>query len=556
MQEANLLEIAQGLSQLGRVALWLGNEWEAPSADEDVATIVAQDWIGVWAESTDPRLAQEMESAWRDGGRPRQVVQVPNMLEEALGSSFRFADFAPYMYLNGRDGEDDPLDPTTREDSKVDKIRQLGRVQGGLLIVAGVADCADAVNAAILAGRRAPDIRRIVILGHDSSTCTVATEATPDRDDAHVAKMVAYSGGLVELLRDIESLVAPAQEEVVRIGDARVPLVPLLRHEPPITQDYAVLRTSDVSPSPRQGEEPSDLLVELVAGSAQPWRSIARGFVWDKRPERAEWQQLLSDAIQRIRSNKNKVVVLDVDVEPGAGTTVLLSQLAVAAAVDGCPTLFHLAVDIGVAYNRLRTFLTDLFSPGATGGRGNLLSFHPEPVVAPMAENAAALMDDFRLVTEREYRDGEQRDDEVWKAVWARGYENAAKLALLWACSANQENPVIDLPAVEWAIRFADHQIRRQLFLASEHVYGNEFDDLCKQLLRVLREWQVRNGEAWMPFWRVSRKLKWSPKVHVDVRQALIDSREIEFQEVTTGGRPSRQYRLSPSSCAAAREKS
>ncbi|MEX0641132.1 MAG: hypothetical protein WD468_00445 [Pirellulales bacterium] len=361
MQEANLLEIAQGLSQLGHAALWLGDEWEAPKTHEDMATVVAKDWIGVWADSTDPRLAQEMESAWRASDRPRQLVQVPNTLEEALGASFRFSDFAPYMYLNGRDGEADPLDPTTRDDSKVDKIRQLARVQGGLLLVAGAADCATAVNTAILAGRRAPDMRRIVILEHDSSTCTAAAEATSDRDRVHVAKMVAYAGGVVDLLREIESLATPTEEQVVRIGDIRVPLVPLLRQEPPITQDYAVLRTSDVSPSPREGEEPPDLLAELVAGSAQPWRSIARGFVWDGRPERDEWRRLLSDAIQRIRSNKNKVVVLDVDVEPGAGTTVLLSQLAVAAAVDGCPTLFHLAVDTGLAYNRLRTFLTDLY---------------------------------------------------------------------------------------------------------------------------------------------------------------------------------------------------
>ncbi|MFW6062255.1 MAG: DUF3987 domain-containing protein [Planctomycetota bacterium] len=195
------------------------------------------------------------------------------------------------------------------------------------------------------------------------------------------------------------------------------------------------------------------------------------------------------------------------------------------------------------------------FMPGQQSGHGNLASFHPEPAVVPIRDDAALLLDDFREVTEREYREGEERGDEVWKAVWARGYENAAKMALLRACSSDHVRPMIDLPTVEWAIRFSDHQIRRQLFLASEHVYGNEFEDLCKQMLRVLREWQARHGEGWMPFWRVSRKLKWSPKQHVEVRQALIDSREIEYQESTTGGRPSRQYRLLPASCSAARKK-
>ena len=103
---------------------------------------------------------------------------------------------------------------------------------------------------------------------------------------------------------------------------------------------------------------------------------------------------------------------------------------------------------------------------------------------------------------------------------------------------------MIDVASVEWAIRFADHQLRRQLFLAGEHVYRSDFEDHCKQLVRVLREWQARKGEKWMPFWRISRKLKWSPKLHDEVRQALLNSREIEYEEVASGGRPSKQYRL------------
>ena len=43
-------------------------------------------------------------------------------------------------------------------------------------------------------------------------------------------------------------------------------------------------------------------------------------------------------------------------------------------------------------------------------------------------------------------------------------------------------------------------------------------------------------------------------KLHDEVRQALLDSREIEFQETNTGGRPSKQYRLLPTFCADARK--
>ena len=184
------------------------------------------------------------------------------------------------------------------------------------------------------------------------------------------------------------------------------------------------------------------------------------------------------------------------------------------------------------------------FNPPRPIEGADLRCMHPEPAVVPYEPQARLLLDDFRLVTEREYSAGEERDDEVWKAVWARGFENAAKLALLRACSENHESPVINVASVEWAIRFADHQLRRQLFLAAEHVYRSDFEDHCKQLVRVLREWRARKGEAWMPFWRISRKLKWSPKLHDEVRQALLNSREIEYEEVASGGRPSKQYRL------------
>jgi len=361
MQEANILEIAQALSQLGRAALWLGGSWAVPADTADIELIASQDWIGVWSDSTDPSLADGMEEVWRNSGRPRHVVQVPNTLEEALGTSFRFSDFAPFMYLNGKGYGEDPLDPITRDDSKVDKIRQLGRVQGGVLLIEGTTDCAEAIQAAIHAGRRAPDLRRIVLLGQDPEGCLQAVESRRDHAPALAAKMAAYSGSLVDLLRHASSLSVSIEEEVLRVGDLDVPLSPLLRQEPPITQDYAVLRTSDIAPGPREVEEPAQLLRDLLSGTAFPWRSIACGFVWDGRPERTQWQRAMLDAIQRVRANNCKIVVIDVDVEPGSGATILLSQLAVAAAVEGCPALFHLASDSGLAYTRLRTFLTDLY---------------------------------------------------------------------------------------------------------------------------------------------------------------------------------------------------
>ena len=34
----------------------------------------------------------------------------------------------------------------------------------------------------------------------------------------------------------------------------------------------------------------------------------------------------------------------------------------------------------------------------------------------------------------------------------------------------------------------------------------------------ALRAWQGKHGDAWMPFWQISRKHPWTAKEHDDVR--------------------------------------
>ena len=74
------------------------------------------------------------------------------------------------------------------------------------------------------------------------------------------------------------------------------------------------------------------------------------------------------------------------------------------------------------------------------------------------------------------------------ETAWSRTCENATRLSLLYACSENHEDPVIGLPAVEWATAFAMHQVRRQLHMAAAYVAENPFHALCLNLLRKLKE--------------------------------------------------------------------
>ena len=121
-------------------------------------------------------------------------------------------------------------------------------------------------------------------------------------------------------------------------------------------------------------------------------------------------------------------------------------------------------------------------------GQGNLQTFHPEPRQVPFDPDAADAADQLRRLTEAEYQDAEESSDEVARTAWSRTCEHANKLALIYACSENHEDPRISLPAIEWATTFAMHQTRRQLYLATTYVADNAFHGECLKLLRRLKQ--------------------------------------------------------------------
>jgi hypothetical protein len=86
------------------------------------------------------------------------------------------------------------------------------------------------------------------------------------------------------------------------------------------------------------------------------------------------------------------------------------------------------------------------------------------------------------------------------------------------------------------------------LFAATGAVSENEFDSRCKQLVATLRKWREAHGDAWMPFWQISRKHPWNEREHAEVRNTLLSQQLVEYTETATGGRPSKLYRLLPTS--------
>jgi len=188
------------------------------------------------------------------------------------------------------------------------------------------------------------------------------------------------------------------------------------------------------------------------------------------------------------------------------------------------------------------------FQPGDRPG--NLSNWHPIPRLVVTTDEARATLRACREAADHEYARAEERADPVAMAIWARTYEKARRLALIYACSTNHRSPEINVPAARWACAFVEHQTRRMLFMAGCHASESDFDAKRKRLLEILAKWHARHGDDGMPFWMVNRKLPWTGREHDEVRETLIAQRLLDVHITQTCGRPATLYRLATSRSA------
>lgn len=177
------------------------------------------------------------------------------------------------------------------------------------------------------------------------------------------------------------------------------------------------------------------------------------------------------------------------------------------------------------------------FQPGSQ--RKNLLEVHPEPRVVPYTAEAIAAVGNLQRLADSEYDKAHAQNDEVARVAWSRTCENAKKLALLYACSANYEQPEIDLAAVQWATEFAMHQTRRQLYLATIYVAENPFHAECLKLMRTLKE---AGGQ--MARNRLMRAMRCKMQDFDQMVTTLMTQGDIVLVEIATKTKPAIGYRL------------
>jgi hypothetical protein len=104
---------------------------------------------------------------------------------------------------------------------------------------------------------------------------------------------------------------------------------------------------------------------------------------------------------------------------------------------------------------------------------------------------------------------------------------------------------VIDAQSAKWAIDIVDHQTRRMLFMAGDHVSQNNFDAMAKAVIRQLKHWHARKGEdVPMPEWELTRRLPWKPSDHREVIELLKTQRLLSQVKSASKTRQGNVYRL------------
>jgi len=171
------------------------------------------------------------------------------------------------------------------------------------------------------------------------------------------------------------------------------------------------------------------------------------------------------------------------------------------------------------------------FVPG-----GNLHKEHPRPLVVPTTPEASARFDALA-----DHADAEmEAKGEGIAAVWSRAEEKACRLALIYACSANPEEPVIDDRAAAWACELSAYVTKRLLFEAHVRVADGQFDARQKRVLRLIVE---HGGTQGLSHTQLLWKTRWlSVRERQEVVENLIATGQINEVRVATKGRSATRY--------------
>jgi hypothetical protein len=134
----------------------------------------------------------------------------------------------------------------------------------------------------------------------------------------------------------------------------------------------------------------------------------------------------------------------------------------------------------------------------------------------------------------------ELRRDEAGRSLWARAEEKACRLALIYACSRNPQQPSIDEEAARWACDLSVYLTRRMLFVCHEWVADGQFDARQKRVLRIVRKADGKISRS-----ELCRKTQWlTQRERQEVIDNLLETGQLRQDLEHTATRPKVIYAL------------
>jgi len=173
-------------------------------------------------------------------------------------------------------------------------------------------------------------------------------------------------------------------------------------------------------------------------------------------------------------------------------------------------------------------------------GGGNLEAWRPRPIEVPTTPAGAAHLEAVRELGDDEHPRAKARDDQAGMTLWSRVAEQASRLALVYACSANHEHPVIDEAAAEWAADFAVAVIRQMLGQIEHYGSGSTDEDEMSKVMRHIRS----TKEGVISHSDLLRKMKIKSKRLHELVETLVAREEIEHVEIRETRQKRKGYRV------------
>lgn len=159
----------------------------------------------------------------------------------------------------------------------------------------------------------------------------------------------------------------------------------------------------------------------------------------------------------------------------------------------------------------------------------------PTPRVVPATPGANAVFDRFSASVEVELH-----RENAARSLWARAEEKACRLALVYACSKDHANPIVDQDAAAWACDLVGHLTLRTISECVRWIAQGQFDAKQKKVLRAVH---AAGGQVTRS--RFTRLTQWmSPQERREVADNLVETGQLVVREERTSTKPRTVYAI------------